>query len=93
LRLGTTADAANPTSAKLNASLWTARTSAEGSTGNLDCTMNKDTAGDDLGLTLKTGYMTKALHGIFGYDRFRLARAGRVSTSVGQELVRASSDA
>jgi hypothetical protein len=55
--------------------------------------MNKDTAGDDLGLTLKTGYMTKALHGIFGYDRFRLARAGRVSTSVGQELVRASSDA
>lgn len=30
-------------------------------------------AGDDLGLTLQTGFVTKALVGLFGSDRFRLA--------------------
>jgi hypothetical protein len=73
LGLGTTADAANPFSAKLNAALWTARTVAEGGTGDLFYTMNKETAGGDLGLTLQTGFGTKALVGLFGSDRFRLA--------------------
>ena len=73
LGLGTTADAANPFSAKLNAALWTARTVAEGGTGDLFYTMNKEAAGRDLGLTLQTGYVTKALMGLFGSDRFRLA--------------------
>jgi hypothetical protein len=73
LGLGTTADAANPFSAKLNAALWTAKTAAEGGTGDLFYTMNKEAAGDDLGLTLQTGYVTKALVGLFGSDRFRLA--------------------
>jgi hypothetical protein len=73
LGLGTAADAANPFSAKLNAALWTARTAAEGGTGDLLYTMNKEAAGDDLGLTLQTGYVTKALMGLFGSDRFRLA--------------------
>ena len=41
LGLGTTADASNPFSAKLNAALWTARTVAEGGTGDLFYTMNK----------------------------------------------------
>ena len=35
LGLGTTADGANPFSAKLNAALWTAKTVAEGGTGDL----------------------------------------------------------
>ncbi len=35
--------------------------------------MNKEAAGDDLGLTLQTGFVTKALLGLFGSDRFRLA--------------------
>ena len=35
--------------------------------------MNKETAGDDLGLTLQTGFVTKALLGLFGSDKFRLA--------------------
>lgn len=73
LGLGTTADAANPFSAKLNAALWTAKTVAEGGTGDLFYTMNKEAAGDDLGLTLQTGYVTKALVGLFGTDKFRLA--------------------
>lgn len=73
LGLGTTADAANPFSAKLNAALWTAKTIAEGGTGDLFYTMNKEAAGDDLGLTLQTGYVTKSLVGLFGSDKFRLA--------------------
>ena len=73
LGLGTTADPANPFSAKLNAALWTAKTMAEGGTGDLFYTMNKEAAGDDLGLTLQTGFVTKALMGLFGSDRFRLA--------------------
>ncbi len=73
LGLGTTADAANPFSAKLNAALWTAKTAAEGGTGDLFYTMNKEAAGDDLGLTLQTAYVTKALVGLFGSDKFRLA--------------------
>jgi hypothetical protein len=73
LGIGTTADAANPFSAKLNAALWTARTVGEGGTGDLFYTMNKESAGDDLGLTLQTAYVTKALLGLFGSDKFRLA--------------------
>jgi hypothetical protein len=73
LGLGTTADTANPFSAKLNAALWTAKTVAEGGTGDLFYTMNKEAAGDDLGLTLQTNFVTKALVGLFGSDRFRLA--------------------
>ena len=73
LGVGTTADAANPFSAKLNAALWTAKTVAEGGTGDLFYTMNKEAAGDDLGLTLQTNFVTKALVGLFGSDRFRLA--------------------
>ena len=73
LGLGTTAEASNPFSAKLNAALWTAKTVAEGGTGDLFYTMNKETAADDLGLTLQTGFVTKALVGLFGSDRFRLA--------------------
>lgn len=49
LGLGTTADASNPFSAKINAALWTAKTVAEGGTGDLFHTINKEAAGDDLG--------------------------------------------
>ena len=80
LGLGTTADASNPFSAKLNAALWTAKTVAEGGTGDLFYTMNKEATGDDLGLTLQTGFVTKALVGLFGSDRFRLAVSADGST-------------
>lgn len=80
LGLGTTADAANPFSATLNAALWTAKTVAEGGTGDLFYIMNKEAAGDDLGLNLQTGFTTKALLGLFGSDRFRLAVSADGST-------------
>jgi hypothetical protein len=80
LGVGTIADAANPFSAKLNAALWTAKTAGEGGTGDLFYTMNKETAGDDLGLTLQTGFVTKALLGLFGSDKFRLAVSADGST-------------
>ncbi|MCH2078624.1 MAG: DUF2793 domain-containing protein [Rhodobacteraceae bacterium] len=80
LGVGTTADASNPFSAKLNAALWTAKTVAEGGTGDLFYTMNKEAAGYDLGLTLQTNFVTKALVGLFGSDRFRLAVSGDGST-------------
>lgn len=41
LGIGTTADAGNPFSAKLNAALWTALSTGEGGTGDLYYTMNK----------------------------------------------------
>ncbi len=65
---------------RLNAALWTAKTVAEGGTGDLFYTMNKEAAGDDLGLTLQTGFVTKALVGLFGSDRFRLAVSADGST-------------
>ncbi len=80
LGLGTTADTANPFSAKLNAALWTAKTVTEGGTGDLFYTMNKEAAGDDLGLTLQTNFVTKALVGLFGSDRFRVAVSADGST-------------
>jgi hypothetical protein len=67
------APAAKLSSTKFNAALWTAKTVAEGGTGDLFYTMNKEAAGDDLGLTLQTNFITKALVGLFGSDRFRLA--------------------
>ena len=53
---------------------------AEGGTGDLFYTMNKEAAGDDLGLTLQTGISTRALLGLFGPDRFRLAVSADGST-------------
>ncbi|MBC7286018.1 DUF2793 domain-containing protein, partial [Hoeflea sp.] len=80
LGLGTTADAVHPFSAKLNAALWTAKTVAEGGSGDLFYTMNKEAAGNDLGLTLQTGFSTRALVGLFGSDHFRLAVSADGST-------------
>ena len=80
LGVGTTADASSPFSAKLNAALWTAKTAAEGGTGDLFYAMNKEAADDDLGLTLQTGFVTRALLGLFGSDRFRLVVSADGST-------------
>ena len=53
LGVGTTADATNPFSAKLNKALWTAKYAAEGGDGDLRYTMNKETASDVLSLLLQ----------------------------------------
>ncbi|WP_295814186.1 DUF2793 domain-containing protein [uncultured Nitratireductor sp.] len=71
--LGTSADSANPFSAKLDKALWTARYAAEGGTGNLFYTMNKETPAGDVGFLLQSGFVTKATVGLFGSDGWRLA--------------------
>ena len=72
LGIGTTADAANPFSAKLNKALWTAKTAAEGGDGDLRYTMNKETAADVLSLLLQTGFSGRAELGLIGDDDFAL---------------------
>ena len=53
LGLGTTADAANPFAAKLNGALWTALTAAEGGSGDLRVTLNKESAAGVLSFLLQ----------------------------------------
>ncbi|WP_420861998.1 DUF2793 domain-containing protein [Algirhabdus cladophorae] len=73
LGIGTTADATNPFSAKLNRALWTATEAANGGTGDVVQALNKETSSDDAGFTFQTGYATHAVFGSFGSDTVRLA--------------------
>lgn len=73
LGIATTADAANPFAAKLNSALWTARPTAEGGTGNLMQSLNRESTANDLGMVLQTDYVTKAILGQFGSTDFRLS--------------------
>jgi hypothetical protein len=68
LGLGTTADAANPFSAKLNKALWTAKSAAEGGTGDLRYTLNKDAVANVLSLLFQTGFAARAELGLIGGD-------------------------
>ena len=68
LGLGTTADAANPLSAKINAALFTARGAEEGGDGDLRLTLNKEAAGDVLSLLFQSGYAARAELGLIGED-------------------------
>ena len=72
LGLGTTADAVNPFSAKLNAALWTALTDTEGGNGALRITLNKETAADTLALLLQSGFSGRAELGLVGNDDLTL---------------------
>ncbi len=73
LGLGTSATAQTPFQARLNQALWTAVNAADGGTGGVVTTLNKETATDDLGLVFQTGYVSRALMGLFGSDAFRLS--------------------
>jgi hypothetical protein len=68
LGLGTTADAANPLSAKLNSALFTALEADEGGDGDLRLTFNKQAAGDVLSLLFQSGYAARAELGLVGDD-------------------------
>lgn len=70
--LGTTADAANPFSARLNAALWTALEAGAGGTGDLRLTLNKETSGDVLSLLFQSGWGGRAELGLVGDDDLRL---------------------
>ncbi len=72
LGLGTTADAANPLSAKLNAALFTARAPGEGGAGDLRFVLNKSAAGNTASQIYQTNYSGRAETGLAGDDRFRI---------------------
>lgn len=64
--LGTEADAANPFSGRLNAALWTARETADGGTGDLRCTFNKEGAANVLSLLFQSAYSGRLEIGLIG---------------------------
>lgn len=72
LGIGTSADAANPFAAKLNAALWTALGTAEGGSGDLRCTLNKQGAGNVLSLLWQSAYSGRAELGLVGSDDLSL---------------------
>ena len=72
LGLGTTADAANPFAAKLNAALWTALTVAEGGNGDLRYTLNKENAAGVLSFLFQSGFSARAELGLTGSDDLTL---------------------
>ncbi len=72
LGLGTGADAATPFAAKLNTALWTARTTAEGGTGDLRYTLNKEAPGNTLSLLFQSGWSGRAELGLTGDDDLHL---------------------
>jgi hypothetical protein len=73
LGIGMAASAGSPFSAKLNSALWTALYAADGGSGDLTQTLNRETGTDDAGLILQTGFSTRALIGLFGSDQLRIA--------------------
>ena len=72
LGLGTTADAANPFTARLNKALWTALETASGGDGDLRLTLNKETPADVLSLLFQSGYGGRAELGLIGDDHLSL---------------------
>lgn len=71
--LGMQADASTPFAAKLNAALWSALYSADGGTGSLIQTLNKESSGHDAGLVLQEDFQTRALIGLFGDNNLRFS--------------------
>ncbi len=68
LGIGTTADATNPFSAKLNNALWAAKTVAEGGDGDLRYKMSKESATKTLSLLMQTNFSGRAEVGLTGDD-------------------------
>lgn len=68
LGVGTAPDAANPFAAKLNQALWTARPVAEGGTGDLRYTLNKEGEPETLSLVFQSGWSGRAEIGLTGSD-------------------------
>jgi len=71
LGVGTTADASNPFSAKLNAALWTALYAAEGGDGDLRYVLNKEGPSDVLSLLFQSNWSGRAEFGLIGDDELQ----------------------
>jgi hypothetical protein len=72
LGVGTTADATNPFSAKLNNALWTAKTVAAGGDGNLRYKMSKEAGANTLSLLLQDNFSGRAEIGLTGDDNLHV---------------------
>jgi Protein of unknown function (DUF2793) len=72
LGIGTTADAANPFSTKLNGVLHAARTAAEGGSGNIQVKLSKESAAKTASYLFQTNFSGRAELGLAGDDDFRL---------------------
>lgn len=70
--LDATADGTNPFLAQLNAALWTAKYAADGGSGDLRLTLNKEAAGDVASLLLHDGHSGRAEIGLVGNDDLSL---------------------
>lgn len=70
LGIGTTADATNPLSAKLNNTLWVARSVAEGGDGHLRYKLSKESAAKTLSLLFQDNFSGRAEVGLTGDDDF-----------------------
>lgn len=68
LGVGTMADATNPVSAKLNNTLWVAKTVAEGGDGNLRYKLSKESAAKTLSFLLQNNFSGRAEIGLAGDD-------------------------
>jgi hypothetical protein len=71
--LGMTSLPDTPFAAKLNAALWTALYQADGGTGDVLATFNKETDPDDAGIVFQQDFVTRGLLGLFGSNDLRLA--------------------
>ena len=70
LGLGSTADATNPLSAKLNNALFVARTVAEGGDGDLRYKLSKEAAANTLSFLFQDNFSGRAEIGLTGDDDF-----------------------
>ena len=70
LGVGTTADTTNPLSAKLNNTLFVAKTVAEGGDGNLRYKLSKESAAKTLSFLFQDNYSGRAEIGLTGDDDF-----------------------
>jgi hypothetical protein len=70
LGVGTTADATNPFSAKLNNALWAAKTVAEGGDGDLRYKLSKESGAGTLSLLFQDNFSGRAEIGLAGDDDF-----------------------
>jgi hypothetical protein len=70
--VGTTADATNPFSAKLNNALWVAKAVSEGGDGDLRYKISKEGAGNTLSVLMQTNFSGRAELGLTGDDDFHL---------------------
>ncbi len=70
LGIGTIADATNVLAAKLNAALFTAKSVAEGGTGDLRQTLNKSAASNTVSQVYQDNYSGRAEVGLTGDDDF-----------------------